>query len=342
MLGYDHLALGLFQLKPSEEWLSRGPGFSFLFPKEGLGTFASAAINHPLASGDVLVCSEAQGGQVCAMEAGELVCWHFSFCLEHLYPLLGGDELSLLQNLPECFRTPRLYPSSSPLAQECHRLLAAAPPGHRLDHRGQLLRVVTAILAEEFKDLRSQRGGLGGAGQDMIHMLGKLTVEDITGFTAQELADKFHWTRRHLGRLFQQHFGLSLTALKMEIRLIKAMTLLRNRNLKVNHVAKECGFSHLGLFNSCFKRRFGASPGHWRDANNPAKAHPAGLINGEPLCRMQASGMCPWAGKAPGIASISSRPARLSTSPRVLQGARSGDDQHPEPEGRMFQLRIQV
>jgi len=342
MLGHDHLVLRLFRLKPSEEQLSRGPGFSFLFPREGLGTFASAAINHPLASGDVLVCSEAQGGRVCAMEAGELACWHFSFCLEHLYPLLGGEELSLLRDLPECFKTPRLYPASSPLAQECHRLLAAAPPGHHLDHRGQLLRVVTAILAGEFKDLRSRRGGLRGAGQDMIHMLERLMVEDITGLTAQELADKFHCTRRHLSRLFQQHFGFSVVALKMEMRLIKAMTLMRDRNVKVNHVAKECGFSHLGLFNSCFKRRWGASPGHWRDANNPAKAHPAKPIDDEPHCRMQATGMCPWAGKAPNTAPISSRPARLSPSARVRQGVRSGDDQHAEPDGRVLQLRIRV
>ena len=120
MFADDYFVLGLFRLKTSEEWLSQGHSFSFLFPKEGRGKFFSAARDHPLASGDVLVFSEEQGGKVCAMDAGELVCWHFSVCLEHLYALFGSEELSLLQNLAECFKTPRLYPSSSPLAQECH------------------------------------------------------------------------------------------------------------------------------------------------------------------------------------------------------------------------------
>jgi hypothetical protein len=81
MFADDYFVLGLFRLKTSEEWLSQGHSFSFLFPKEGRGKFFSAARDHPLASGDVLVFSEEQGGKVSAMDAGELVCWHFSVCL---------------------------------------------------------------------------------------------------------------------------------------------------------------------------------------------------------------------------------------------------------------------
>ncbi len=320
MFADDYLALRLFRLKPSEEWLNRGRSFSFLFPKEGLGTFVSAAINHPLAPGDVLVFSEGQGGKVCAADAGELVFWHFSVCLEHLYPLFASEELSLLQSVTECFKTPRLYRASTPSAQEWHRLLAAAPPQHHLDHRGQLLRVVTAILAVEFKDSRCQRGGLGGAGEHMLQVFDELLAADIMGLSVGELADKFHCSSRHLNRLFQRHFGFSVAALRMEMRLIKAMTLLRNRDAKVIHVAEECGFNHLGLFNSCFKRRFGASPGHWRDANSPAQAHAAGLIDGEQLCQMRANGLCPWAGMAASTAPTGPTSTRLS--PSRLQKAR--------------------
>jgi hypothetical protein len=63
-------------------------------------------------------------------------------------------------------------------------LLAVAPPGGQLDHRGQLLRVATAVLAVEFKNIRPQRGGLGGAGEDMIEVFEKLVVEDIIGLYA--------------------------------------------------------------------------------------------------------------------------------------------------------------
>jgi hypothetical protein len=74
-----------------------------------------------------------------------------------------------------------------------------------------------------------------------------------------------------LNRLFHEFFGFSVAALRMEMRLLKAVSLLRDPNIKVINVAEQCGFNHLGLFNTCFKRRFGQTPGQWRKAASPAK-----------------------------------------------------------------------
>ena len=311
MFRHDHLALRLLRLQSPEEWLNRGKSFALVFPKGGVGTFVSTAIRHALAPGDVLAVTEAQGGKVCAADGGELVFSSFAFSLEHLYPLFGNDEMSLLQNVTEFFKTPRLYPASSPLAQECHRLLAATPAQHQMDHRGQLLRVVTAILTVEFKNARHQRGRSVSAGEHMIEVLEELLITDIMDLSVGELADKLHCSSRHLNRLFHQYFGLSVAALKMEMRLIKAITLLRDRDTKVIHVAEQCGFNHLGLFNSCFKHRFGVSPGRWRNANQAAStssAHPSQIAT---LCQMQTVGLCPWAGPKPGAT-----PANPQTAPR--------------------------
>ncbi len=323
MFAHDHLELRLLRLKPSEEWRNPGHGFSFLFPTGGAGTLVASPVQHPLAPGDVLVLSEAQGGMVCAAEAGELAFWHFSLYFEHLYPLFGNNELCLLQSVTEFFRSPRLYPAAMPLAQECHQLLAAAPPLHHLDHRGQLLRVATAILTAEFKDARRRRGGFVSAEDHLSQVFEQLLVADIMGLRVQELAEKFQCSQRHLNRLFHRYFGFSVAALRMEMRLIKAVSLLRDRDAKVIRVAEQCGFNHLGLFNSCFKRRFGASPGRWRNADRPPRPQPAPLIQGDPVCQMRANGLCPWAGQT----------RRPAAQPRTPQPKTRPPEPRPLPEG---------
>ncbi|MSU61910.1 MAG: helix-turn-helix domain-containing protein [Pedosphaera sp.] len=50
----------------------------------------------------------------------------------------------------------------------------------------------------------------------------------------------------------------------MELRLQKAGQLLRESDAKIDHVAMESGFRHLGLFNAMFKKRFGTTPTEWR------------------------------------------------------------------------------
>jgi len=116
----------------------------------------------------------------------------------------------------------------------------------------------------------------------MIQVFEKLSSAELLNLSVDDLAVRFSCSRRHLNRLFHQHFGLSITSLRMEIRLLKAVSLLRNPQAKVINVAEQCGFNHLGLFNTCFKRRFGVSPGQWRKSGMtvpPLSASPGSQAN---------------------------------------------------------------
>ena len=105
----------------------------------------------------------------------------------------------------------------------------------------------------------------------MLQVFERLSSQELLSSSVGQLAEKFSCSRRHLNRLFHQHFGFSVAALRMEMRLVKAVSLLRDPNIKVINVAEQCGFNHLGLFNTCFKRRFGQTPGQWRKTASPAK-----------------------------------------------------------------------
>jgi AraC-like DNA-binding protein len=297
MLVEDYLTLRMVRLKPSEVWVNKQGGLSFVFPKGGTGKCLCGPLDQGLAPGDVLVLDGAVGGKLCAPDRGELVFACFSVRSEHLFPLFASNEICLLKGITDDFKRAKLYPASSPLALECHRLLGEVPPQFSLDHRSQLLRVAAAILTVEFKNAHSQRVGSSRPEDHMIQAFEKLSAAELVALSVPELAAKFGCSQRHLNRLFHLHFGVSVGALRMEMRLLKAVALLRNPDSKVANVAEECGFSHLGLFNICFKRRFGTSPGQWRKKAVPNEAQSAGLGGGARNCPLRVNGLCPWTGQ---------------------------------------------
>jgi AraC-like DNA-binding protein len=209
---------------------------------------------------------------------------------------LGSNEIGLLPGITDDFKRGKLYPASTPLALECHRLLEEIPPHFNLDHRSQLLRVAAAVLTIEFMNAQGRRAGLIRPQDHMMRVFEKLSATELVGLSVGELADKFRCSRRHLNRLFHQHFGISVATLRMELRLSKAVSLLRNPDTKVIDVAGECGFNHLGLFNTCFKRRFGASPGQWRKKAVPNNHGPPGAGAAVPDCLLRLNGLCPLSG----------------------------------------------
>jgi len=299
MLAQEYLTLRLVRLNTPQEWSPTQNGLSFLFPKGGAGKHVCGCDTQRLAPGDALVVDGAAGGRLCAPSRGEVVFAHFSVCFEHLFPLFAINEIPLLQGVAAGFKRPRFYPAASPLAAQCHRLLEEAPPQFNLGHRSQLLRVAAVILTPELKNVNSQRAGFVRAEDHMIKVFDKLSTTELLDLSVDDLAARFGCSRRHLNRLFHQHFGLSLTALRMEMRLLKAVSLLRNPDAKVIHVAEDCGFNQLHLFGTCFKRRFGLSPGQWRKRALEAKGQPGRSVANGPGCPLQMNGLCPLSDQGP-------------------------------------------
>jgi AraC-like DNA-binding protein len=297
MLAQEYLTLRLVRLKPSEKWVHTATGLSFIFLKEGSGRYVSPEATHVLAPGDLLVLNgpPKEEGGFFADGRVEMVFRFFTASIEHLFPLFAAEEVCRLQDVAEVFKRTRLYAAASPLAGECHRLLADVPPQFGLEHRSQLLRVAAAVLTVEFSTAQPHRIGFVRAEKHLTQVFETLSANDLLSLSVGELAGKFGCSKRHLNRLFHQHFGISVAALRMEMRLLKAASLLRNPDTKIINVAEECGFNHLGLFNTCFKRRFGASPGQWRKTSAHAETESVHPGNEPWPCPLQSSGICPWA-----------------------------------------------
>lgn len=329
MFDQEHLILRLIRLKSPEIWSNKQQGFSFLFLKGGVAKYIVGPVEQRLVSGDVAVLNGAARGQLHVLSGGEVMFWCFSLCLEHLFPLFTGDEISLLHSITEGFRDLKLYPASSSLAKEGHLLVGDVSPQFSLNHRVQLLRVAAAVLSEEFRTAHGQRVGFVRANDHMIQVFESLSADQLLSLSVGKLAGRFSISRRHLNRLFHQHFGVSAAVLRMEMRLLRAVSLLRDPDAKIINVAEQCGFNHLGLFNTCFKRRFGLSPGRWRKQVLQGGERPAGLLQADSGCPLHANGLCPWTGKTQDSARISSEAVqrRKLSPPRAVRIARA-----PVPE----------
>jgi AraC-like DNA-binding protein len=298
----------------------------------------SGSLTHRLVQGEVLVLNSSAKAKIAVPDKGEIVFWYFSLCLEHLFPLFASNEICLLQNVTDSFKGIKTYSPLDLLAKQCHRLLGEVPPQFNLDHRSQLLRVVGAILTVEFKTAQPQRVGFVRVEEHMIQVFEKLSTAELLSLSVGELAAKFSCSRRHLNRLFHQHFGFSVASLRMEMRLLKAVSLLRDPDVKVINVAEQCGFNHLGLFNTCFKRRFGTSPGQWRKMGTQAGSQSGSLVDNTPVCPLRTNGLCPWSGKPEEPKTVGPEAPRIPTAapPRAFISA-NGQPESCVPPTNSFQ-----
>jgi AraC-like DNA-binding protein len=276
----DYINLKLVRMRGADQWSwtapspaessdRHAPGLVFVFVKSGLGQFVSGVSRLLLSPGGILVLNRSVSGSFSAVNDGEVVFWSFSAAFEHLVPLFDGYQICKLPAIIERFRSPRVYGASSRLARECYQLLETVPSQFSLAHRGQLLCVIAAILSEELKSVESHPSGFDRVEERMLRVFEQLSPSDLMCLSVKQMAAKLGCSRRHLGRLFHKHFGTSVNGLRTELRLLKAVYLLRNPAAKIINVAHESGFNHLGLFHATFKRRFGSTPSEWRRLTPP-------------------------------------------------------------------------
>lgn len=284
------------------EWSNGKPGILFAFIKQGRGRYASARQQQMVAPGDVLVANASGAGRLSAISREGMTMRYFYASLGPLVGLFASLEVCQLEHLNGRLSSLLYHPGTTPLARECHALIDTVPVRVSLAHRGHLLKVVTLLFSSFFEADASENRSGDANHVRMLDLLERMDSADLQNLSVSDLACRLGCGRRHLNRLFHDHFGTSVAALKMEMRLLKAAALLRDPAAKVINVAMDSGFNHLGLFSTCFKRRFGASPSEWRRQNlvghssphdgDDDSAAPKGLRYED--CHFRYRGLCPW------------------------------------------------
>ncbi len=78
--------------------------------------------------------------------------------------------------------------------------------------------------------------------------------------TLSELSQKFHYSERQIGRIVESCTGLGFSQLILKLRMKQALTLLRQKNVSVETVAGQVGYSAVSSFYRAFVKYYGSAP----------------------------------------------------------------------------------
>ncbi len=266
-----HLLLKRVVVSPGEEWTFPGEGWRVLSVHSGDG-YCLEPDPKLLESGSVLVLSPSGRSVVRASQLAALEFSCFRFQPDRLTGLLTPGERHYLE-LEQTQRTLafQFISASAPLAKRLAGIIAESQAGSSLTHRSAILQWISQAIGMNEVIPASQAGKASRSRERFLQRLGQMTENDLIACTVEALAEECRCSTRHLNRLFQQSFRVSLSARQTELRMLKAAHLLRETHLKIGQVAQECGYRHIGLFNSTFKRRWNHTPTEWRRANLPVE-----------------------------------------------------------------------
>jgi AraC-like DNA-binding protein len=83
-----------------------------------------------------------------------------------------------------------------------------------------------------------------------------------------QLASTVGLSASRLAHLFRDDVGMSICSYIVERRLAMAAMLIVQTDERISQIAYSVGFGDVSNFNHSFKRRFGSSPGEYRQAHD--------------------------------------------------------------------------
>ena len=265
-----HLLIQEFSLASGKEWRPPTSGWSLIQVSHGAGYWLQGPARAELGAGMVLLTAGIAGGCVLASCLNGVAVRFFTVMPERLSGLVTqGEQDFLKQTAERSDAASRLMPADHPLAAKMAEL-AERPNRGALLTRLNLLQ----LLVEAFDgnlDPTADAPAPTNVTDRLRAFLRETPAAALMEITFDELARVLRCTPRHLSRVFYEVAGMSFRDKRAEIRLARACELLANSQSKIVDVALDSGYNSLSLFNLMFMRRFGVSPGRWRQKNGGVK-----------------------------------------------------------------------
>jgi AraC-like DNA-binding protein len=257
-----HLTIRKFSILPGKEWFPGPSDWSLIQVENGVGYWLHGGANVHLEQGTVIVVSAGARGHIRASQLNSMSVHSFSVMPSRLTGLINLNEQDFLKSAAQTDLAFQVFSAAGPVACRM-KDLRANRNANGLLFRLSLLQLFVEIFDGKLDQVESPQDN-GDARDRLRTFLTTAPPDVLSEMSFDELARVTRCTPRHLSRIFFEQVGMSFSDKRSEIRLARACELLATSKSKVVEVAFESGYKSLSLFNQMFTRRFGISPGKWR------------------------------------------------------------------------------
>ncbi len=264
-----HLVIKHIDLPPAREWKPESPGWVFVHVTCGQAYAMHPQKNQQVEKGSVVAFAHGDLGYVRASQLDWTSLHFFRVDPERLSGLLTLWEQRSLNAAAKAGQLPpSVFAADHPVSAQ-FRKLCPNPKANTFSVRLQLLEIFTEVVGNGLKtnseEIVQAGAPMSSARVRITELLKEMPAAALLDLTLSELVKEVRCTPRHISRVFNEMVGMSFRKKQNEVRLQRAQELLATTDGKVLEVAMESGFQSLTLFNLMFKRKFGVTPGKWRE-----------------------------------------------------------------------------
>ena len=184
--------------------------------------------------------------------SGNDLCWE-----QFLSPLLSSAV-----SIPAVFRTGTpLYTTLADQIDAIDILCDKRPSGYQLAVKGHLFLMFYTLSSEGIASVLPDRKRLDKIKAVISHVEAHYAQK----ITVEEMAALCFFSKSYFMKFFKESMGMSFVTYLNDYRLEAAANMLLATNDNVLEIANACGFDNLSYFTRSFKKKYGVTPGKYRN-----------------------------------------------------------------------------